>query len=65
MDKHCSDCRKENPVVSRVVGPHTGLYCSKCGSWIKWASKKEKNLLATSMDEANKQLSEVSDGCLD
>ena len=23
---------------------HTGIYCAKCGKWIKWASKNERNL---------------------
>ena len=23
---------------------HTGIYCSKCGQWLKWANKKEINL---------------------
>lgn len=22
----------------------TGIYCSKCGKWFKWADKNEKNL---------------------
>ena len=33
---------------------HTGLYCSKCNSWIKWVSKNEISILesgATIVDE--------------
>ena len=26
----------------RQVGPHQGQYCSRCGAWIKWVSKKKK-----------------------
>lgn len=25
-------------------GNQTGLYCSHCGKWFKWASKSERNL---------------------
>ena len=25
-----------------------GIYCSKCGKWLKWADKDEKNLLLKS-----------------
>lgn len=28
--------------VKRERGPHTGLYCSKCGYFVKWLNKKEK-----------------------
>lgn len=24
--------------------PQVGIYCSRCGSWYKWANKDEKNL---------------------
>lgn len=26
-----------------------GIYCAKCGKWLKWASKDEKNLIAREM----------------
>lgn len=26
-------------------GGHTGIYCSYCGKWFKWANKDEKNLV--------------------
>ena len=25
-------------------GKQTGIYCSYCGKWLKWANKDEKNL---------------------
>lgn len=27
-------------------GNQTGLYCNKCGKWIKWLTKDEKRLFA-------------------
>lgn len=27
------------------VGSHLGIYCTKCGKWIKWASHDERNLI--------------------
>lgn len=24
---------------------HIGIYCNKCGKWLKWANKDERNLL--------------------
>lgn len=26
-------------------GMHVGIYCNKCGKWLKWANKNERNLL--------------------
>lgn len=31
----CKKCGHESFHTKRV-GPHLGLYCSKCGSWQKW-----------------------------
>lgn len=25
-------------------GKQTGIYCSLCGKWLKWADKNERNL---------------------
>ena len=25
--------------------PHVGIYCNKCGKWLKWANKNESNLM--------------------
>ena len=25
-------------------GSQTGIYCDKCGKWLKWADKNERNL---------------------
>ena len=32
-------------VISMKKGNQVGLYCSKCGVWIKWANKKERKLI--------------------
>ncbi len=26
-------------------GNHVGIYCCRCGKWLKWANKDEQNLL--------------------
>ena len=26
------------------MGIHVGAYCSKCGKWVKWLNKNEKNI---------------------
>jgi len=31
----CSKCQTRS-FEERKSGPHTGLYCSNCGKWIKW-----------------------------
>lgn len=48
----CKDCKSENVFIIDV-GPHKGIYCLDCGSWIKWANKKECNLYKIS--EAKEQ----------
>lgn len=31
-------------------GSQTGVYCAKCGKWIKWASKDEKRVIPNKTD---------------
>ena len=33
---------------------HIGVYCSKCGCWVKWASKNEKNIAEQFFSQFNK-----------
>ena len=33
----CGNC----DVIYKEKGPHIGVYCSKCGRWKKWISKKD------------------------
>lgn len=37
---NCKYCNSENFIIMEK-GIHTGLFCSNCGNWIKWLSKKE------------------------
>lgn len=39
----CKDCKSENLFILST-GHHKGIYCGQCGSWIKWANKREYNL---------------------
>lgn len=36
----CSKC-KSNDIFVEGSGQQVGLYCGKCGQWIKWLNKKE------------------------
>jgi hypothetical protein len=38
---NCPKCEKDIQPVRKDSGPHLGLYCWQCGSWLKWGSKKE------------------------
>lgn len=37
-------------------GNNTGLYCSDCGAWIKWLSKKELRAFGYSQKKENKDV---------
>ena len=37
----CVKC-SNHVFVKREFGPHVGLYCSKCGHFVKWLNKEEK-----------------------
>lgn len=47
----CSRC-KSKEIFIRMSGNNTGLYCSKCGKWIKWLSKNEKRLAEKQIEDA-------------
>ncbi|MCH5315458.1 MAG: hypothetical protein J1E81_06060 [Eubacterium sp.] len=34
-------CGAVNEVELRTKGAQIGLYCKKCGNWIKWVTKEE------------------------
>lgn len=36
----CGKCGSKY-LFMKKSGNHTGLYCSYCGSWLKWVGKKE------------------------
>ena len=50
-------------------GNQTGLYCNKCGKWIKWLTKDEKRLFAhnnkTKMTNADRIRSMTDEELLD
>lgn len=37
----CKKCTSSRYYTIKRVGPHYGLYCAKCGSWVKWLNSKE------------------------
>ena len=41
----CKKCDNTSFYTERN-GNHTGLYCEKCGAWIKWLSKDELRVVA-------------------
>lgn len=38
-------CEHSGKLVIEVVGTRKGLYCLKCGKWLKWLGKDEYNKL--------------------
>ena len=43
MNDYICKCGAVNEVELRPKGTATGLYCLKCGKWIKWVTKEEAN----------------------
>lgn len=39
----CKKCGNDS-YFTQVKSNNMGAYCSKCGAWIKWLSKEERNL---------------------
>lgn len=39
----CKKCGNDS-YFTQVKGNNMGAYCCKCGAWIKWLSKEERNL---------------------
>lgn len=37
-------CGFDDFFISPLTGKPTGIYCGKCGKWLKWADKDERNL---------------------
>lgn len=52
----CKKCGHER-FYREQHGPHTGLYCDKCGTWQKWLTGSEKRLYGARPEV---DLSEVS-----
>lgn len=41
MKDYVCKCGATNEVELRPQGSATGLYCKKCGRWLKWVGKDE------------------------
>lgn len=55
MTSHkCSKCNNADDFVITRKGPHIGLYCKKCGAWIKWIKKNEGKVYQITMDDIAK-----------
>lgn len=42
-------------------GNQTGIYCSYCGKWLKWADKNEQNLRMKQMSVLGRVRAEIKD----
>ena len=50
MNDKCPKCNNTSFIV-RNVGPHVGLYCEKCGAWIRWIKQHKKKAHQMSIEE--------------
>ena len=53
MKLPCQFCRTEEAIWVEFSGPHLKATCQKCGSFIKFLSRKEKKLLEMEEDKLN------------
>lgn len=44
MEIRCKKCGSTK-VFTDTKGNQTGIYCSECGKWVKWATKDEIRLI--------------------
>lgn len=55
MTSHkCTKCDNEEDFIIARKGPHIGLYCKKCGAWIKWIKKNDGKVYQINMDDIAK-----------
>lgn len=45
MNDKCPKCNNASFIV-RNVGPHVGLYCEKCGVWIRWIKQHKTHQMS-------------------
>lgn len=68
MTVTCNKCGIVKGFIAEK-GNQTGLYCNKCGKWIKWLTKDEKRLFAhnnkTKMTNADRIRSMTDEELLD
>ena len=50
-DFKCSCGKDDFMLFVPNEGKHTGIYCTYCGKWLKWANKEEKRLMAGKVAE--------------
>ena len=43
-DYKCTKCGRDDFFFQRTHYNATGIYCTYCGRWHKWADKNERNL---------------------
>lgn len=46
-------------VFTETKGTQTGIYCSECGKWIKWATKEEIRLINHKGMSAEEKLDKI------
>lgn len=49
MEPTMVHCNRKIVPVRREKGPHIGLYCPVCASWLKWAPKNPKPIAGPTM----------------
>lgn len=41
----CKKCNSEKFTIIENE-PHIGLYCAKCGAWVKWIKRKDIKIIS-------------------
>lgn len=57
----CNNCGSSDVFILEV-GPHKGLFCSKCGVWIKWIKKKELPLVEQHIENTRLEIATTGRG---
>lgn len=54
IDLLCARCGNDESFELKEKSPHIGIYCKKCGAWIKWANDLEiKQLSKQELNDFN------------
>lgn len=54
----CKKCGSVDLFI-KENGVQTGLYCSDCGSWIKWLGKNDKRLAEKQIEETKNEIESI------
>ena len=57
MKIECNNCGSENVFLEKK-GNQTGIYCSDCGRWIKWATKEEIRVIEHNQNDSDMVVSQ-------